>query len=66
MKYLHFMDSQNPPTQNREDPDYNGVWKIRQIFDILNSKFLKLYHPTEHVAMYEVIVRFKGKVVFWQ
>jgi hypothetical protein len=22
LKYLHFTDNQNPPTQNREDPDY--------------------------------------------
>jgi hypothetical protein len=66
LKYLHFAESQNPPTQNREDPDYDRLWKIIQIFGILNSKFSELYHPTEHMAVDELIVKFKTKVMFWQ
>jgi hypothetical protein len=38
--------------------------KSRQTFDILNSQFSELYVPTEHVAMDEVIVKFKGKSPF--
>jgi hypothetical protein len=52
---LHFAGSQNPPTQNRDGADYDRLWKIRQIFDILNSKFSELYHPTERMGMDEVI-----------
>jgi hypothetical protein len=55
LKYLHLVDNQNPPTQDAEDPDYNRLWKIRQMFDIINSKFSKLYHPTEYMAVNEVI-----------
>jgi hypothetical protein len=58
--------NQSPPTQNREDADYDRLWKTRQIFDILNSKFSELCHPTEHTAMDEVIVKLKGKVSFQQ
>jgi hypothetical protein len=65
MKYLHFADNQNPPTQNMEYPDYYRLWKMRQIFDILSSKFSELYRPMEHMAMDEVITKFKRKVVFW-
>jgi hypothetical protein len=28
LKYLHFADTQNPPTQDREDPDYYRLWKL--------------------------------------
>jgi hypothetical protein len=66
LKYLHFEESQNPPTQNGEDPDYDRLWKIRQIFDILNSELSELCHPTEYMAVDEVIIKFKGKVVFQQ
>jgi hypothetical protein len=62
LKYLHFADSENPPTQDGEDPNYDRLWKIRQIFDVRNSNFSELYHPTVN----EVIVKFKGKVVFRQ
>jgi hypothetical protein len=66
LKYLHFTNNENPPAQNRADPNYDRLWKLRQIFDTLNSKFSELYHPTEQMAVDEVIVKFKGKVIFRQ
>jgi hypothetical protein len=66
LKYLQFMGIQNPPTQNIDDADYNRLWKVRQIFDILNSKFSELYLPTEHIAVDEVIIKLKGKVAYRQ
>jgi hypothetical protein len=64
LKYLHFTNNENPPAENRDDPNYDRLWKIRQIFDILNSKFSELYHPSEQMSVDEVIVKFKGKVIF--
>jgi hypothetical protein len=52
--------------KTRDDPDYDRLWKLRQIFGILNSKFSKLYYPAEHMAVDEVIVKFKGSVIFLQ
>jgi hypothetical protein len=60
------VDNRNPLTQNTEDSNYYSLWKIRQIFDIPSSKFSELYQPTEHMAVEEVIIKFKGEVVFWQ
>jgi hypothetical protein len=40
------------------------LWKLRRISDYLNSRFAAFYNPTEHLATDEVIVKFKGKVVF--
>jgi hypothetical protein len=39
-------------------------YRKSDIFDILNSKFSELYHPTEHKAVDEVILKFKGEVIF--
>jgi len=40
------------------------LWKIRNLFDILNEKFSKFYSPSEHLAVDKVIVKFKGRVIF--
>jgi hypothetical protein len=64
LRFLHFENNENPP--NRDDPDYDRLWKIRKIFDNLNNKFCELYNPTEHLAVDEVIVLFKGRVIFRQ
>ena len=36
------------------------------LFDLRNNKFCELYSPTEHLAVDEVIVLYKGRVVFRQ
>jgi len=61
LKFLHFENKDNPP--KRDDPQYDRLWKIRNIFDTLNNKFYELYNPTEHLTV-EVIVLFKGRVIF--
>ena len=62
--FLHFENNDNPP--NHDNPDYDRLWKIWKIFDILNNKFCELYNPTEQLAVDEVIVLYKGRVVFQQ
>jgi hypothetical protein len=59
--FLHFENNDNPPNR---DPHYDRLCKIRNIFDNLNNKFYELYNPTEHLAVDEVIVFFKGRVIF--
>jgi hypothetical protein len=51
---------------DRNDPNYDRLWKIRKIVDALGNKFCDLYNPSEHLAVDEVIVFFKGRVVFRQ
>jgi hypothetical protein len=41
-------------------------WKISEIFEMLNVAYSKFYNPSEHLAIDEVIVLFKGRVVFKQ
>ena len=63
-RFLHFENNDNPP--NHDDPHYDRFWKIRNVFDTLNNKFYELYNPTEHLAIDEVIVLFKRRVIFRQ
>lgn len=64
LRFIHFSNNDDPPS--REDPGYDRLWKIRNIFDNLNNKFAELYYPTEHLAVDEVIVLYKGRVTFRQ
>jgi len=40
--------------------------KKRDLFEILRMSFSKFYNPSEHLAVDEVIVKYKGRVVFKQ
>ena len=63
---LYFENINDPP--KHDDPDYDNdrLWKIRNIFDTLKNKLCELYNPTEHLAVDQVIVIYKGRVVFRQ
>ena len=70
LQFLRFGNNANPPNHdnppNQDNPDYDRLWKIRKIFGTLNNKFCELYNPTEHLAVDEVIVLYKGRVVLQQ
>ena len=48
------------------DENFDRLWKIRDLFEILNDTFSKFYYPSENLAIDEVIVPFKGRVIFKQ
>ena len=64
LRFLCFTDNKNEPDMTDENSD--RLWKMRHLFDILNEKFSKLYSPSEHLAVDEVIVKYKGRVIFRQ
>ena len=64
LKFLHFADNDGKPSKN--SLDYDRLWKIRNIFDKLNFAFKQLYEPTKEIAVDEVIIKFKGRVLFRQ
>jgi hypothetical protein len=39
-------------------------WKIRDLFEIIRTNFSEFYNPSGHLAVDEVIVKFKGRVLF--
>jgi len=62
--YLHFTDNRNEP--DRTDENCDRLWKIRDLFEILHATFSKFYNPSKNLATDEVIVSFKGRVIFKQ
>ena len=62
--YLHFTDNRNEP--DRADESFDRLWKIRDLFEILNATFSKFYNPSKNLAIDKVIVPFKGRVIFRQ
>src|SRR5215469_8457380 len=64
LRYLHFTDNRNEP--DRADENFDRLWKIRDLFEILNDTFSKFYDPSENLAIDVVIVPFNGRVIFKQ
>ena len=64
LRYLHFTDNRNEP--DRTDKNFDRLWKIRYLFEILNATFSKFCNPSENQAIDEIIVSFKGRVIFKQ
>src|SRR5215469_353912 len=64
LRFLHFTDNENGPDMTDENAD--RLWKVRNLFDTLNDKISKFYSPSEHLAIDEVIVKYKGRVIFRQ
>ena len=62
LRFLHFTDN----NKNGVDRTDDRLWKIRDLFEIIRTNFSKYYNPTEHLAVDEVIVKFKGKILFKQ
>jgi hypothetical protein len=55
----------NHPDKN----DYNNCdrrWKITNLFDQLNDTYAKVYSLSEHLAVDEIIVIFKVRVILKQ
>jgi len=63
LRFLHFADNSQKPDEGEE---YDRLWKLRTVFDKLNDAYAKFYNPLEHLAVDEVIVKFKGRVIFRQ
>jgi len=56
LRFLHFTDNNNEPDMTDENSD--GLWKTRNLFEILNKTFSKFYSPSEHLAVDEVFFFF--------
>ena len=60
---LDFADNSQRPDESEE---YDRLWKLRTVFDKLNEAYAKFYNTSEHLAVDEVIVKFKGRGIFRQ
>ena len=62
LRFPHFTDN----NRNAVDRTDGRLWKIRDLFEIITTNFSKFYNPSEYLAVHEVIVKFKGRIVFKQ
>ena len=63
LHFPHFADNSQRPDEGEE---YDQLWKLRTVFDKLNNAYAKFLTPSEHLAVDNVIVKFKGRVIFRQ
>jgi hypothetical protein len=61
LRYLHFIDNRDEP--DKRDDNFDRLWMMKTIFDMLNDAYAKYYSPTEHLAVDEITVLFTGRVV---
>ena len=61
LHFLHFANNSQRPDEGEE---YEQLWKLRTVFDKLNEAYAKFCNPSEHLAVDEAIVKFKGRVIF--
>ena len=59
--FLHFADNSLRPDKSEE---YDQLWKLTTLFNTLNEAYAKFCNPSEHLAVDEVIVKFKGRFTF--
>ena len=60
--YLHFADNNHAPRP--DSPDYNKLYKIQPVLDLVVSRFKAVYHPERELAVDETLIIFKGRVHF--
>ena len=63
LRFLHLAENSQRPDEAEE---YDRQWKSRTVFDKLNEVYAKFYNPSEHLAVDEVTVKIKGRVIFRQ
>jgi len=61
--FLNFADNSQRPDKGEE---YDRLWKPRTVFDKLNEAYAKFCNPSEHLAVDEVIAKFKRRIIFRQ
>lgn len=59
LSHLHVNDNHFLPTRN--SPRYDKLYKIRPLLDTLQHTFEHNYRPTEHMAIDESMIKFKGR-----
>jgi hypothetical protein len=53
--YAFYISDNNRNGVDRRD---DRLWKIQDLFEIISTNFSKLYNPSKHLAVDEVIVKF--------
>ncbi|XP_076356913.1 uncharacterized protein LOC143250352 [Tachypleus tridentatus] len=58
---LHFANNEHDQP-NSGDPNYGPLWKIQDLVNLCESKYLAVYAPQHELPIDESIIKFKGRV----
>ena len=56
---LHLNDNNKAP--NRDDLNFDKLYKVRPFITSLCNQFMKNYNPTEHQSIDKSMIKFKGR-----
>ena len=59
----HFTDN-SKHTHNREDPEYDRLWKVRPVITSITQTYLNSYNPHHQMSIDEAMIPFKGNNIF--
>jgi hypothetical protein len=59
--FLHFIGNTNQPDMN--DNNYERLWKISSLIYQPSDAYSKFYNPSEDLAVNEIIMLFKRRVI---
>lgn len=62
--FLHFND--NAEQKPKGDPEYDPLYKVRPLIDIVADKYVEFYEPGESLSVDESMLKFKGRLSFKQ
>ena len=64
MKYFHLNDKSNMPS--RESDNYDKLYKIRPLLNLIISSFKTSYIPAMNISVDESMIGFKGRLSWIQ
>lgn len=59
LSHIHLNDNLSMPQKG--EPNYDKLYKLRPLLDMLSENFIKFYKPSEKQAVDESMVKFKGR-----
>ena len=63
-QYMHFSDSTQEP--QRGDDDYDRLFKVCRIMNMVLSNFKRVYDPSKNTSINEGMIAYKGRLSFRQ
>jgi hypothetical protein len=62
LRYLHVVSIHDQPERN--DPDYDPIYKVKELMDLLEARYNRLYVPGQALSLDESLIRAFGRIKF--
>jgi DNA polymerase III epsilon subunit-like protein len=62
LRFLHVCSLQDQPSRN--DPEYDPIYKVKEMKDYLEMRYKKLYSPGPYLSLDESLIRAFGRIKF--